>query len=471
MKKRLLKNFFLPLLFAALTHACMDQSLVATDKALTLPDESVASLNALLPDSYTIDFSVEELVDASVWTYTITKVNRREKDIGHFIINFGNCSEASPTIANIVSATVNGVDWSGKISNSEGRTGCTIASSNFVKFDDLGGCGNKHVIQFTLDTIYSQVNTTGWIKAGHSCMARALPGPGCRGYTLTSSMDADPSLAGKIYSDINTYMRTFGFDYSEHPNCSGGFGGHIDGIHCEVAQDATLNKSVFQFNIHIDPVIDGDRCSSGTIDRQRNEMKSITNNTTWAKVQGNWDEWQILEWKFKPPAGFQPTANFCHIHQLKAQDGPNNGSPLITITPRANSDGTNKRVQIIHSVDGAATGKGTVVDNIPLADFEGEWVQVREEVHFTHAGYYSCKIVRMRDGKVLIDFKDTNIDMWRIGASFIRNKYGIYRSLAGGRLDRDPVGQSPLLKNESHWISDFKVYEKNTNPDPGSTHD
>jgi hypothetical protein len=283
-------------------------------------------------------------------------------------------------------------------------------------------------------------------------------------------MEPAPAMIGKPYNEINTYMKTFGFDYSEHPHCTGGYGGHPEGIHCDIVQDATFAKPVFRFDIHIDPVIDGDRCSATTVDRQRNEMKSITNNTTWAKVQGNWDEWQILEWKFKLPAGFQPTANFCHIHQLKAQDGPNNGSPVITITPRANSDGTNKRMQIIHSVDGASTGKGTVVNNIPLSDFEDEWVQVREEMHYTHSGYYACKIIRIRDGKVLIDFEDTNIDMWRSGASFIRNKYGIYRSLAGGRLDNNPVGQSPLLKNESLWITDFKVYEKNTSPDPGTPH-
>ena len=234
--------------------------------------------------------------------------------------------------------------------------------------------------------------------------------------------------------------------------------------------DIYFNKSVFRFDIHIDPVIDGDRCSSGTVDRQRNEMKSITNNTTWAKVQGNWNEWQILEWKFKLPAGFQPTQNFCHIHQLKAQDGPNNGSPVITITPRANSDGSNRRMQIIHSVDGASTGKGTVVNDIPLSAFEDEWVQVREEMHYTHNGYYSCKIIRIRDGQVLIDYTDSNIDMWRIGSSYIRHKYGIYRSLSGGRLDQNPVGQSPLLKNESILITDFRVYEKNTNPEPGVAH-
>ncbi|MCD2425771.1 polysaccharide lyase [Niabella pedocola] len=290
-------------------------------------------------------------------------------------------------------------------------------------------------------------------------------------YQQTAALDASASLTGKAYEDINTYMKTYGFDYSEHANCNGGYGGHPDGVHCTVELDPYFNKQVFRFTIHIDPVIDGDRCNESTVDRQRNEMKSATNNTTWAKVQGNWDEWQVLEWKFRLPKGFQPTSSFCHIHQLKAQDGPNNGSPLITITPRASSNGGNKRIQIIHTVDGASTGKGTIVDNIPLADFEDEWVQVREEMHYTHTGYYACKITRVRDGKVLLDFKDENIDMWRTGSSYIRNKYGIYRSLAGGQLDHTPVGQSPLLKNESLWLTDFKVYEKHPNPNPGQAHD
>jgi hypothetical protein len=284
-------------------------------------------------------------------------------------------------------------------------------------------------------------------------------------------MDADASMAGKKYNEINTYMKQFGFDYSEHPNCTGGYGGHIDGTHCDISQDVILNKFVFQFDIHIDPVIDGDRCSSGTVDRQRNEMKSITNNTTWAKVQGNYDEWQILEWKFKLPIGFQPTTSFCHIHQLKAQDGPNNGAPIITLTPRSNSDGSNRRLQIIHTIDGATTDKGTMVNNVPLTDFEDEWVQVREVMHYAHNGHYSCKITRVSDGKVLLDFEDPNIDMWPAGTSFVRHKYGIYRSLGNGRLDRVPVGQNPLLKNESLLTTDFRVYEKNANPTPGVPHD
>jgi hypothetical protein len=422
------------------------------------------------PGAYSIGLQVSQPAGRSTWRYTIDKATAETKDLGHFIVDLESCGNQGPTIANVVSATVNGVDWSDQLEASEGRTGCDVASQNFVKFNNLPAA-DTHVVEFTLDDVYPPMDTTAWLKRGRSCTKQTILGPGCRGYARTSTMEADGSLVGKLYGDINTYMRRFGFDYTEHPNCTEGYGGHISGVHGDVDVGPSSRRLAFRFDIHIDPVIDGDRCSSSTVDRQRDEMKSITNNSTWAQVQGNWDEWQILEWKFKLPAGFQPTSNFCHIHQLKAQDGPNNGSPVITITPRASTSGTNKRVQIIHSVDGASTGKGTVVDNIPLADFENEWVQVREEVHYTHDGYYSIKITRMRDGKVLMDFKDEHIDMWRIGSSYIRNKFGIYRSLAGGRLNEDPVGQSPLLKNESVWMTDFRVYEKNPNPDPGLPHE
>ena len=423
------------------------------------------------PGDYNVSVATTQADGRSTFTYTIAKASSDSKDLGHFIINFNICGDQSPTLAHIVSATVDGADWWGQLEASEGNTGCDVDSSNFVKFDNLPSA-DTHVIAFTLDDIYPIMDTSGWLKAGQSCLKKSILGPGCKGYLRTTAMDADASLVGKLYGDINTYMRTFGFDYTEHPNCTGGFGGHIDGIHGAVEAATDVTPPVFRFDIHIDPVIDGDRCSSSTVDRQRNEMKSITNNSaTWAKVQGNWDEWQILEWKFKLPAGLQPTQNFFHIHQLKAQDGPNNGSPVITITPRADSSGDNKRIQIIHSVDGANTGKGTVVDNIPLADFEDEWVQVREEVHYAHDGYYSLKIARIRDGKVLIDFSDPQIDMWRIGSSYIRSKFGLYRSLAGGRLNQVPVGQSPLLKNESIWVTNFRIYEKNANPDPGTPHE
>jgi hypothetical protein len=462
---KLLQTFLLACLLVGVAAAARAPSPIVGTVA-------AAALQSPPPDDYTVDLAVSQGTGTTTWTYTITRPFTTAKEFPHFTIDFGNCGPESPTLADITSATVNGVDWMSNLSSTEGASGCNITSGNIVKFDNLPPRQTRYVIQFTLDDIYPPMDTHVALKTAMSCNLKPALGPGCRGYTRTTTMDADPSLVGKLNTDINTYMRQFGFDYTENPNCTGGFGGDINGVHNSAVLDNFYNQYVFKFDIHIDPVIDGDRCSSSTVDRQRNEMKSITNNTTWAKVQGNWDEWQIIEWKFKIPAGFQPTSNFCHIHQLKAQDGPNNGSAVITITPRASgSAGTNKRIQIIHSVDGAPTGKGTIVDNIPLSAFEDQWVQVRETIHYEHAGTYAITITRISDGAVLVNFRDDNIDTWRIGASYIRNKYGIYRSLAGGHLDQIPVGQSPLLKNESLFLRDWRIYEKNTNPNPELPHD
>jgi hypothetical protein len=442
------------------TAALIDRSRAVAFSAPTAADAQNAD--------YEVAVQASQSGGGRSWKYTIAKTSADAKDLDDIVVHFGTCGGESPAVGSIVAATINGVNWLDRVAATQGPTGAV--SPHFVKFDRLPAA-DTHVLEFTLDGVYAVMDTTAWLNSGALQVTKAVPGPGCRGYLRTSAMEADPSLVRKAYTDINNYMRRFGFDYTEHPHCTGGYGGHGDGVHGDVDHDQYFDKLVFRFDIHINPVIDGDRCSASTIDRQRNEMKSITNNSEWAKVQGNWDEWQMLEWKFKLPRGLQPTANFFHVHQLKAQDGPNIDSPTITITPRATSAGLNKRIQVIHSVDGVPTGKGTIVDNVPLSEFEDEWVQVREEIHYRHDGYYSLKITRIRDGSVLIDFTDDDIDMWRVGSSYIRSKFGLYRSLAGGQLNRTPVGLSPLLKNESLWLTDVRVYEKDPNPTPGVPHD
>src|SRR5215813_1302582 len=119
------------------------------------------------PGSYDVDLQLSQAVNSTTWRYTITKATTRTKDLGHFIVNFGNCGDQSPTIANIVSATVNGEKWSDHIKASEGNTGCDVDSANFVKFDELPSA-NMYVIEFTLDDIYPPMDTTAWLKSGTS---------------------------------------------------------------------------------------------------------------------------------------------------------------------------------------------------------------------------------------------------------------------------------------------------------------
>lgn len=230
------------------------------------------------PGSYAIGLEVSQAGSRSTWRYTIDKTTADTKDLGHFIVDLDSCGERSPTIANVLSATVNGVDWSDQLQASEGRTGCEVTSPNFLKFDDLPAA-DTYVLEFTLDDIHPPMDTTAWLKSGRSCQRARILGPGCRGFVRTSAMEADASIVGKPYGDINTYMRRFGFDYTEHPNCTGGYGGHISGVHGDVDVEPSSGGYAFRFQIHIDPVIDGDRCSSSTVDRQRNEMKSITRSS------------------------------------------------------------------------------------------------------------------------------------------------------------------------------------------------
>src|SRR5262249_6350675 len=152
--------------------------------------------------------------------YTISKAAPRTKDLGHFILDLNSCGERGPSLANVVAATVNGMDWKAHLEASEGRgTGCAVGSPNFVTFDELPSA-DTYVLELTLDDVYAAMDSSGWLKAGRSCQKRPMLGPGCRGYVRTTAMEADVALAGKAFGDINTFMRTVGFDYTEHPNCS-----------------------------------------------------------------------------------------------------------------------------------------------------------------------------------------------------------------------------------------------------------
>ena len=146
-------------------------------------------------DGYNVGVEVSEAGGGPTWTYTITKRTDKTKDLGHFLLNLDACGGQSPTIASIVSATVNGENWLGKIEATEGATGCGIPSANFVKFDNLPEA-DTHVIEFTLDDVYPLMDSAAWLKSGRACSRKALPGPGCKGYLRTSTMEADPSLVG-----------------------------------------------------------------------------------------------------------------------------------------------------------------------------------------------------------------------------------------------------------------------------------
>lgn len=390
----------------------------------------------------------------------ILTVNPKEIDVPH--------DGQELTIQVTASATV---DWECSPLNVEGQPADWIniksktSSGVTISFDANDGEVRQATLLFTDKSQKAKSVEIPVSQAQYRVPEEPIPA----GYTQTGSMTPDKTLLGADWNAVNNYMKSFGWEYSEHPNAAkSGTGEDIDGKHIEVIQDPVLGQPVFRFMVHKnEQVIDGDRGSLK--DRQRNEMKSRTssNSAQYKDVNGNYDEWQIVEWKFKIPAGFQPSTSFTHIYQLKAYDGAKTSDPLITLSLRSNSDGSNRRVQIIHVGRSSDTRQGTLVDNIPLSDFEDEWIQARTEAHFCLQGYYGIKLTRISDGKVLMDYTNDNIDMWRDqGTTTIRSKQGIYRNVG-----KDPFGSNPLLKDEELYLTDFKVYEKNSNPDPKAVDD
>ena len=71
---------------------------------------ALAPVQSPPPDDYTVDLAVTQGVGTTTWTYTITRPFTTAKEFPHFTIDFGNCGPESPTVADITSATVNGVD-------------------------------------------------------------------------------------------------------------------------------------------------------------------------------------------------------------------------------------------------------------------------------------------------------------------------------------------------------------------------
>lgn len=213
------------------------------------------------------------------------------------------------------------------------------------------------------------------------------------------------------------------------PDCSHpAFGPHITQTF-----DCSLGKEVFDFWLHTTP--DNDRCVA--FDRQRNELKVF--DASPSSLKGYSGDTMAYQWKFRLDAGFQPSPDFCHIHQIKGGDGAGaSAAPVITITPRF---GTPDVLQLIYSSPAQAE---TILTTTPLAPFLGTWVEANETIlfHATGTGTYSLSIRRVRDGAMLFSYQTSTLQMWAESTTaspttYCRPKWGIYRSLNSPTYLRD----------------------------------
>jgi antitoxin (DNA-binding transcriptional repressor) of toxin-antitoxin stability system len=228
-----------------------------------------------------------------------------------------------------------------------------------------------------------------------------------------------------------------------------------DGLHTSFGRhiaevfDTDLNKNVFEFYSHVIP----DNDVTGGLDRQRVEMKTFGASPN--NLKGVLGETVTYKWRFKLPIGFKPSNNFTHIHQVKAVDG-DDSSPIFTLTPRY---GTPNTMQLLYVVD--SNGSNDYKAEVNLSLFEGIWVEAIEVIKIGTgtSGTYSIVIKKVSDGTVLLSYSSNAIQTIRTAAtdtgfpqvanSFIRPKWGIYRSLA----------DSGNLRDESLRIADVLIAE------------
>lgn len=241
----------------------------------------------------------------------------------------------------------------------------------------------------------------------------------------------DANGPGQTYELINSKLSPGNTAVETPDQCAShpSFGRHIAEV-----WDATLNKFVFEFYIHVPtsfPVgastADNDRCLS--FDRQRVEIK--TYEPSPANLKGTVGETVNYKWQFRLPTGFQPSPNFTHIHQIKAVGG-DDGDPVFTLTVRAGSPNV---LQLLHVLDSNTSQNQLAIAN--LSAFAGTWVEVTESMLVGANGNYSINIKRVIDGVSLLSYSTSNILTIRSSNSFIRPKWGIYRSLNNYAFLRD----------------------------------
>lgn len=240
---------------------------------------------------------------------------------------------------------------------------------------------------------------------------------------------------GNTYELINSVLAP-GYNAVEDPECvHASFGRHIAEVF-----DTDLNKNVFEFYIHVTP--DNDRCIN--FDRQRIEIKTYDSSPD--NLKGTLGETVTYKWRFKIPVGFQPSANFTHIHQVKAVGGDDD-NPIFTLTLRKASPNKLELNYVKDDFSGT-----TKYANLNMSLFEGIWVEATETIKIAASGTYSITIKRVDNGTVLLNYSNSNIATIRLGTvdnSFIRPKWGIYRSL----LDE------ASLRDDSIRFSDFSISE------------
>jgi hypothetical protein len=231
----------------------------------------------------------------------------------------------------------------------------------------------------------------------------------------TSETSAQTILRASSTQESYAQLKSFlGSDNAvEVPDCAHAV------AHITHGNDGILNRHVFYFHSHVNQ--DNDRCMN--YDRQRTEI-----TTYQSKFYGGHGETVSNSWNMKLDANFQWSNTWTDVHQLKAVGG-NEKNPIITL------QAINNKFQVSHMNGENLTTKLGTTD---LGPFLGNWVHIVQEVtYWTGGGHYYIHVTRLDNGQTLLLVDKSNVEMWRPDNSFVRPKWGIYRSLNDKAALRD----------------------------------
>ena len=214
------------------------------------------------------------------------------------------------------------------------------------------------------------------------------------------------------------------------------------GRHIAEVWDSDLKENVFEFYSHIN-YINADKTTTtdnepvaDVAQKQRVEIKTYEGSPD--NLKGTLGETITYQWKFKLPKGFQPSSNFTHLHQIKAVGGSQD-MPIFTLTAKK---GAMNQFNVVHNNE-------DIVASMNLSELEGTWVQITEVIKVGANGTYSVVIKRIKDGKELLSYNNSDLETIRPDNNFIRPKWGIYRSLK----------KVVDLREESVRFADFSITE------------
>ena len=259
---------------------------------------------------------------------------------------------------------------------------------------------------------------------------------------------------GNTYELINSVLAPGAVAVETPDTFDPAFGRHIAEV-----WDADLGKYVFEFYDHVSNPNELQDISTGDTDRQRCEIKTYASSPD--NLKGVSGETVQYKWRFRLPLGFQPSPNFTHIHQVKAVDG-DDGNPIFTLTPRYKSSGN--QLELIY-VDGTTTNNITTkVASVDLSLFTGNWVEATETIKLNSAiGTYSISIINVKTGTTILSYSAGNLCTIRPTNSFVRPKWGIYRSISSLTYLRDEAVRFNSFSITELKTTDVDSYSANEN--------